>query len=98
MNSQSIKDGMMPVSKIITATTGTLKMCWIVVLLGVVCVGQQADSKQKGTLLGQENSVNHQGTYLPALKPYSEVISQDAKSIYGVFTVHQVKGNYYFEV
>ena len=32
------------------------------------------------------------------LKPYSKVITRDAESDNGLFTVHKIKGNYYFEI
>jgi hypothetical protein len=32
------------------------------------------------------------------LRPYEEVITNEAKSKTGVFTVHQVKDKYYYEI
>ena len=34
----------------------------------------------------------------PEIKPYDKVITKDAKSDKGVFTVHQIKSRYYYEI
>lgn len=34
----------------------------------------------------------------PEIKPYDKVITKDAKSTPGIFTVHQIKDKYYYEI
>ena len=46
----------------------------------------------KPTLPGRPSSAE------PEIKPYDKVITKDAKSTPGIFTVHQIKDKYYYEI
>lgn len=54
----------------------------------------QKKKKKKSTAVEQPKEPSPKG----GLKPYSKVITKEAKSDEGLFTVHNVEGKYYFEL
>lgn len=70
----------------------------------LLALGNQAEAQRKKK--NKKNSKTEQPAQKPkpkppkkgALQPYSKVITKDAKSDEGLFTVHEIDGKYFFEI
>lgn len=70
-----------------------LRLYLIPILLLASCAAHAADRRMQRAVAVQEEPESEQ-----ALKPYSEVITDEAESDEGVFTVHRIKEKVYYEI
>jgi len=71
----------------------TLLVLFMTATMIIACGGKKGASKT-----GDETAASKKSSKKDGIQPYSKVITKDAKSDLGLFTVHMVEDKYFFEI